>query len=167
MATTGQDDRHPAAGLSSPSGMSAQFTTSGALRRLEVAGLSILLYPADDLEAGPANLYLRLKGPGVETPPMLGPQAGGNLRWSAGGPVVTGLWHDLEYRVTLRLAAAVTAWFWHVEVTNHRPDGIEVDILYTQDIALAPYAAVRTNEYYVSQYLDLTPVQTQAVGTAG
>ena len=166
MATTGQDDRHPAAGLRSPSGIRAQFTTSGTLRRLEVAGRSILLYPADDLEAGPANLYLRLKGPVVETTPMLGPQAGGSLQWTAEGLVVTGLWRNLEYRVTFRLAAAVTAWFWHVEVTNRGPDAIDVDILHTQDVALAPYGAVRTNEYYVSQYLDLTPVQTQAVGTA-
>ncbi|MEP6752148.1 MAG: hypothetical protein ABI959_05335 [Candidatus Dormiibacterota bacterium] len=166
MTPTGQDERHPAMGVTSPSGMSAEFTTSGALRRLEVAGRSILLYPADELEAGPANLYMRLKGSAVEATPLLGPQAGRRLRWTAQGPVVTGRWHGLEYRVTFRLAAAVTAWFWHVEVTNHRPDAIAIDIIHTQDVALAAYEAMRTNEYYVSQYLDLTPVQTQAVGTA-
>jgi CRISPR-associated protein Csx3 len=146
--------------------MSAQFTQSGALCRLEVEGRSILLYPADELEAGPANLYLRIRDRVVEALPMLGPRAGGSLDWTADGPVVSGLWQDVEYRVTFRLAAAVNAWFWHVELTNRSPDVVAVDLLHTQDVALAPYAAVRTNEYYVSQYLDLTPVPTQAVGTA-
>ncbi len=166
MTTTGQDDGLPAMGITSPSGMSAEFTTSGTLRRLEVAGRSILLYPADELEAGPGNLYLRLRGSVVEATPMLGPQAGGSLRWTAEGPVVTGRWNDLEYRIAFRLAAAVAAWFWHVEVTNNGPHAVVVDIVYAHDVALAAYGAVRTNEHYVSQYLDLTPVQTASVGTA-
>ena len=45
-------------------------------------------------------------------------------------------------------------------------DPCQVDLIYAQDIALAPYQAVRTNEYYLSQYLDLTPIATDEVGTA-
>ena len=151
----------------SPSGMRAEFTTTGSLRRLEVAGQSILLYPGDELEAGPANVYLRLKtGSVIRATALLGPQAGGRLRWTAKGPVVAGRWRDLEYRVAFRLAAAVTAWFWLVEVSNRGAHAVEVDLIHTQDVALASYSAVRTNEYYVSQYLDLTPVQTETVGTA-
>ncbi len=166
MAIHGRVEQHPGR-LNSRAGMQAQFTSNGTLRRLDVAALSVLLYPADDLEAGPANLYLRLKhGPVVETIPMLGPGANGTMRWTDAGPVVSGRWQDLEYRIAFRLAAEVTAWFWHVEVINRRADPVEVDIIHTQDIALAEYGAVRTNEYYVSQYLDLTPVQTAAVGTA-
>jgi cellobiose phosphorylase len=166
MTMSGRVDP-PSGRLDCPSGLSAEFTLSGALRRLEVAGRSILLYPADELEAGPANLYLRIRnGAVVEAMPMLGPRARGSLLWTVDGPLVSGRWQDLDYRVTFRLAAATTAWFWHVEVTNRRPDAVEVDVLHAQDVALAPYTAVRTNEYYVSQYLDLTPVQTQAVGTA-
>src|SRR4029079_7589405 len=33
-----------------------------------------------------------------------------------------------------------------------------LDLVYAQDVALAPYGAVRLNEYYVSQYLDHTPL---------
>ena len=147
--------------------MRAQFTTTGSLRRLEVAGQSILLYPGDELEAGPANVYLRLKmGPVIQATALLGPQASGRLRWTTNGPVVAGRWGDLEYRIAFRLAAAVTAWFWLVEVSNRGAHAVEVDLIHTQDVALASYAAVRTNEYYVSQYLDLTPVQTETVGTA-
>ena len=66
-----------------------------------------------------------------------------------------------------RLAPTGAAWFWHC---RRRPTG-DADrsswtSLLTQDPALAPHAAVRTNEYYVSQYLDLTPVTMPGHGTA-
>ncbi len=39
-------------------------------------------------------------------------------------------------------------------------------MLHTQDVALADRAAVRTNEYYVSQYLDVTPLAVPDHGVA-
>ena len=146
--------------------MSADFSSSGTIRRLEVDGLSLLLYPASELETGPANIYLRLKGPQIRAAALLGPHSGSYVQRTADGPVLSGRWGDLEYRAAFRLAALVPAWFWHVEVTNRGTKAAEVDLVYSQDIALAPYQVVRTNEYYVSQYLDLTPVQTERSGTA-
>lgn len=138
--------------------MSAAFTSSGGLRRLEVDGRSLLLYPAAELEAGPANIYLRLKGDAIEALGILSPESSAHVHWSVEGPLIRGRWRDLEYRAAFRLAAGAPAWFWHVEVINRRADAAEIDLIYAQDIALTPYQAVRTNEYYVSQYLDLTPV---------
>ncbi|HEX4864501.1 MAG TPA: hypothetical protein VFV02_10530, partial [Acidimicrobiales bacterium] len=166
MVTTAQGEVAARAEFRSPSGMWARFTSSGTLRRLEIDGLSILLYPASELEPGPANIYLRVKGAPLDVLAILGPQSGGRVQWTAQGPVVSGQWHDLEYRAAFRLAEAVPAWFWLIEVTNRGSVALDVDLLYAQDVALAPYPAVRTNEYYVSQYLDLTPVQTEATGTA-
>ncbi|MET1006433.1 MAG: hypothetical protein ABWX96_12845, partial [Propionibacteriaceae bacterium] len=68
--------------------------------------------------------------------------------------------------MSLRLSERRAAWFWHVTVHNTGADAVEIDLLHTQDVALAPRAAVRTNEYYVSQYLDLTPVEVPGHGTA-
>ena len=152
--------------VSSPSGIQAQFTTSGALRRLDVGDRSVLMYPADELEAGPANLYLRIRGDeGAESVAMLGPGSASTVIWSDAGPTIIGSWRDLAYTVTFRLADALTAWYWHVSVKSLRPVPTEIDVIYAQDLALAPYGAVRTNEYYVSQYLDLTPVATSSAGT--
>jgi len=145
----------------------AKFTTSGVLRRLDVGERSLLLYPADELEAGPANLYLRIRGAeGAEALALLGPGSASTVTWSSDGPIIIGRWHDLEYTVTFRLAAAMTAWYWHVSVKSLRSVMAEIDVIYAQDLALAPYGAVRACEYYVSQYLDLTPVPTSSVGTA-
>ncbi|MHB8274111.1 MAG: GH36-type glycosyl hydrolase domain-containing protein [Dermatophilaceae bacterium] len=152
--------------MSSRSGMQAQFTTSGVLRRLDVGDRSLLMYPADELEAGPANLYLRIRGvEGAEAVAMMGPGSDSTVSWSSDGPTIVGTWRDLQYTVTFRLAGALTAWYWHVLVTSLRPDPTEIDLIYAQDLALAPYAAVRACEYYVSQYLDLTPVETSTAGT--
>src|SRR5262249_12402306 len=41
-----------------------------------------------------------------------------------------------------------------------------IDLVYAQDLALAPYGAIRMNEYYVSQYLDHTPLEHPARGVA-
>jgi len=147
--------------------MSAWFTEGSVLRRLDVGELSILLYPADELEPGPANLFLRRRSAtGRDVCALLGPGSPGRVHVTGEGPVVTGSWQGLDYQVSFGLAGAVTAWYWHVAVTNRDADAAEVDVVYAQDVALAPYATVRANEYYVSQYLDLTSVLTDEAGTA-
>ena len=52
----------------------AVFTDSACLARLDAGGVSLLMYPATELEAGPANLWLRRHGAGsVALAPLLGP----------------------------------------------------------------------------------------------
>jgi len=152
--------------VGSPSGIRAQFTTSGVLQRLDVGDRSLLMYPADELESGPANLYLRIrKDEGAEAVALIGPGSASTVSWSGTGPIISGVWRGLQYIVRFRLAESMTAWYWHASVTSLRPDPTEIDLVYAQDLALAPYGAVRACEYYVSQYLDLTPVATSAAGT--
>jgi cellobiose phosphorylase len=157
----------PMAGcVGSRSGIQAQFTSSAVLRRLDVDDRSLLMYPADELEAGPANLYLRIRGEqGAEAVALLGPGSASTVSWSDAGPTIVGTWRDLQYTVTFRLADALAAWYWHVSVRSQRSVPTEIDLIYAQDLALAPYGAVRSCEYYVSQYLDLTPVVTSSAGT--
>ena len=42
---------------------------------------------------------------------------------------------------------------------------VVVDLIYAQDLALAHYGAVRMNEYYVSQYVDYTPLTHARCGS--
>ena len=147
--------------------MTAWFTEGSVLRRLDVGERSILLYPADELESGPANLFLRRRSAaGRDVCALLGPGSPGRVRLTGAGPIVTGSWQGLDFSVSFRLGGRVTAWYWHVAVTNRDVDSAELDVVYAQDVALASYVTVRTNEYYVSQYLDLTPVVTDEAGTA-
>ncbi|SDP41980.1 Cellobiose phosphorylase [Pedococcus dokdonensis] len=160
--------------LSSASGLRAVFTDHGSLARLDAGPTSLLMYPASAHESGPANLYLRLlDGAGttdgasrdVAWVPLLGPSSRSVVTWSEAGPVARGEWQGLRYAVWFRLADAAPAWFWHVEVENTGGAEVEVDVVLAHDPGLAPYDGLRVNEFYVSQYLDLTPVATEN-GTA-
>src|SRR6185369_13536445 len=64
------------------------------------------------------------------------------------------------------LAADAPAWFWHVTLENAGAAPVTVDLVYAQDLALANYGLVRMNEYYVSQYVDLTPLAHAQRGVA-
>ena len=152
--------------LSSDAGLRAVFTDEACLARLDAGETSLLMYPASAHEAGPANLYLRrIDGAGATWTPLLGPGSPSVVSWSDAGPVATGTWEGLRYSVTFRLADGLPAWFWHVSVENTGTADAVVDVVLAHDPGLAAYAAVRNNEFYVSQYLDLTPVTTEH-GTA-
>jgi len=43
------------------------------------------------------------------------------------------------------------AWFWQVELFGNHP---KADVIYGQDIGLAPRGALQANESYISQYID-------------
>ena len=152
--------------LSSDAGLRAVFTDEACLARLDAADTSLLMYPAGAHEAGPANLYLRrIDGAGASWTPLLGPAGPSVVEWSDDGPTATGEWEGLRYAVCFRLAEASPAWFWHLAVENTGTSEVVVDAVLAHDPGLAPYAAVRNNEFYVSQYLDLSRVTT-AQGTA-
>lgn len=127
----------------------------------------MILYPASELEPGLTNLYLRVRsGAGREVAPLLGPTSGSTARIADNALVVEGHALGFDYAVTFRFAEHASAWFWQVTVANRGASLRDVDVVWTSDPALSTYGAVRTNEYYVSQYLDLTPVQTRSNGVA-
>ena len=151
---------NPARILSGRSGVRAEISRNGSVRRLDCGPTTLSLFVGSELECGPANLFLRRRTRGPCWTPLLGPssptrfasaQTGGRL---AGG----GTWEGIEYEISLTLADDAPVWFWHVLLTNTASEVQELDLTYAQDVALAPYGAVRMNEYYVSQYIDHTPL---------
>jgi cellobiose phosphorylase len=153
--------------LTSPGGVTAELLHHGALHRLEAFGLSLLLHPATVAEAGLTNVHLRVHGPGgISRRPLLGPGSGSTVRLGDREVVAEGTHAGIDYRLALRLGSEHATWHWVLEVTNTRRFPVTVDAVLTHDPALSPMGAVRTNEYYVSQYLDLSPVQTGEQGIA-
>ena len=57
MADAGNDSA--GVRLESASGLGAEFNANGSLRRLDCGSVSVLLFVGNELEGGPANLYLR------------------------------------------------------------------------------------------------------------
>jgi cellobiose phosphorylase len=147
---------------------SASVSATGSLEQLVVDGRSVLLYPASPMSDGAAGLWLRRRTDvGVEFISLVGQQALTEPDIDGQSPADrSGQWGDLDVQVRFRLSERQPAWFWHVSVTNSGRDQVKLDLVHAQDVALAPLGAVRTNEYYVSQYLDLTPVPVQGHGVA-
>ena len=152
--------------LRSAAGLQVQLNSNGSLRRFDCGAVSLLLFIASELEGGPANLYLRRKGTTLEWTPLLGPRSATLFHLAPDGDslIGTGSWRGIGYSIALALARGTPAWFWQVELENPGTTEEELDLTYVQDIALAPYGAVRTNEYFVSQYVDHTPLRHASQG---
>lgn len=153
--------------LRSRAGLRAEFNANGSLRRFEFDPVSLNLFVGNEMEGGPTNLYLRCHGATIEWMPLLGPRSATRFAADgAGGMLGVGTWLGIDYRLALVLADSAPVWFWHVQLENTSSRLLRVDLSYAQDLALAPYGAVRLNEYYVSQYLDHTPLRHPAHGVA-
>ena len=102
--------------LSGHLGLTAETNANGSLRRFDCGGISLLLFVGNELEGGPANLYLRRLGDSAECTPLLGPQSPTCFEWmrrTAASPA-RGRWLGVDYSLELVLAKSATAWFWHV-----------------------------------------------------
>lgn len=150
----------------SPSGLSFELNSNGSVRRIDHADIMLNLFLGNEAEGGLANIHLRVFGDGVETTPLLGPEATSAFAVDAAGLSACGEFLGLVFRLRLVLAESSPAWFWHVELENTTDAPVRFDLIHTQDIGLAHYGAIRLNEFYVSQYVDHTPLDHAARGTA-
>ncbi|HEY0682690.1 MAG TPA: hypothetical protein VGD45_10195 [Steroidobacter sp.] len=149
----------PLTRLESPAGLTVEVLENGAVRRMDHGDTIVNLFIGNELEGGVANLYLRrLNADAVQYIELLGPRSPSRFTRSGDAWIGVGEWSGLRYTVQLRLASASPAWFWHVSLENSASTAQQVDVIYVQDVALAPYGTVRLNEFYVSQYVDHTPL---------
>ncbi|TCT21431.1 GH36-type glycosyl hydrolase domain-containing protein [Thiobaca trueperi] len=144
--------------IASPSGLVARVNVNGSIHRLDHADIMLNLFPGNEMEGGPANLYLRRLGERIESVPLLGPRAPGRVECDGQGLRISGVWRDIRFSLALVLAETAPAWFWHLGLENLGAEALTLDLIHTQDLALAHTGAVRLNEYYVSHYLDHTPL---------
>ena len=150
--------------ITSPSGLVMQINSNGSVRRIDHRDVTVNTFLGNELEGGPANLYLRRHGARIQWTALLGPSSPGEVRADEQGIEIAGEWLGLRFRASLSLAASAPAWFWHVVLENVSGASCRVDLVYAQDVALANYGAVRLNEYYVSQYIDHTPLKHPSLG---
>lgn len=145
--------------LTSAAGLRVLANANGALRRIDYDDVTLNLFPASELEGGPANVWLRLRGgDAIEAVPLLGPQSPLSITTNREALRGEGAWGGLRVTLDLRLAATVPAWFWHVGVENLSSAPATFDLVHAQDFGLAHWGALRNNEYYLSQYVDYAPL---------
>ncbi|MCW3158700.1 hypothetical protein OIE40_11910 [Micropruina sp. KQZ13P-5] len=146
-------------------GCLATPTGWGGLARLDLAGLSMLQYPASSCEAGAGGVWLRvLHGERAHPVRLADPSAPVPVSRYPDGFAVSSHTDSLQYSLRFSLHEPELMWQWSVSVTNNGTSAIEFDTVMAADIALAPFDVVRINEFYVSQYLDVTPLWHQRWG---
>ncbi len=142
----------------SPSGLQVQVNANGSIRRMDHRDILLNLFLGNEIEGGPSNIYLRRHATSIASLPLLGPRSPAVFHLDEQGLTACGEWLGIRFTASLVLAASAAAWFWHVALENTGKATATVDLLYAQDVALAHYSTVRLNEYYVSQYVDHTPL---------
>jgi cellobiose phosphorylase len=150
--------------LENSAGLTVEINQNGTIRRLALGDIIVNLFPGNDVESAVGNLYLRRLGENPAHHALLGPRSSSRLGLHQGAFVAEGEFDGLHYAVRLILAEGRAAWCWQVELQNDGQEAVEYDLVYVQDLALAPYGAIRLNEYYVSQYIDHEPLNHPAKG---
>jgi cellobiose phosphorylase len=154
--------------LANAAGLSLELDRNGGVRLVRFGEDVVSLFPGNGIEPGPANLWLRLhRGTGREAAPLLGPRSPLRLRSPGDGTAgfsSEGEWQGLGIAVRLDLAEQDATWCWQVRLENRSAEERTFDLLHVQDVALASLGAVRLNEHYVSQYVDLTPLEHPRCG---
>ncbi|MEO3946474.1 cellobiose phosphorylase [Gorillibacterium sp. CAU 1737] len=129
------------------------FWNSGDLYLAESGRTMLNQMLTNPIDGSLNNLYLRVhQASGISYHPLVGIRSGSSFTLLDRQAVWEGQAAGLEYRVVFA-PTEQDVWFWDVTVKG---DGATIDLVYGQDVGLADKGAVRSNEAYLSQYIDHT-----------
>ncbi|AOZ93698.1 GH36-type glycosyl hydrolase domain-containing protein [Paenibacillus crassostreae] len=131
-----------------------RFLSSGDLYQATYGGLMINQWLSNSIDGSLNNIYLRLHDDelGIQAYPLLGVNSQSRVRKLDDRLVFEGEVAEIRYQVMFT-PTDKGIWFWDVKIEgNHN----QIDLIYGQDIGIANEGAVRSNEAYLSQYIDHT-----------
>lgn len=127
------------------------FMNSGDIRKITYNQTMINQLIANPIDGSMNNIYLRIhRDSSLSFVPLLGIRSSSRIRRSDCQISWKGHAEGLEYEVIFTLTPQLI-WFWDVRVHGH---GADIDLVYGQDVGIADQGAVRSNEAYLSQYID-------------
>ncbi|MBS4223613.1 GH36-type glycosyl hydrolase domain-containing protein [Lederbergia citrea] len=127
------------------------FLNSGDVHAATHNHLMLNQWFANPLDGSLNNIYLRFhENDHIEAIPLLGVQSSSLFYHSDEQVCWKGSYKQVDYEVTFTLTDQ-KIWFWDVKLEG---SDAYVDIVYGQDVGLADQGAVRSNEAYMSQYVD-------------
>ncbi|MBU9672698.1 cellobiose phosphorylase [Planococcus sp. CP5-4] len=127
------------------------FLPSGDIHKIMDGQVLINQLQGNPLDGSMNNIYLRIYDEGtINWYPLLGTASGSAMSKHEKGVIFSGESGGVAYNVNFHLTDQAI-WFWEVIL---RADGVTADLIYGQDLGLADLSAVRSNEAYMSQYMD-------------
>ncbi|WP_188496522.1 GH36-type glycosyl hydrolase domain-containing protein [Pullulanibacillus pueri] len=138
------------------------FLESGDVYQIKHDNIMINQLLGNPIDGALNNIYLRLyEGDAVKKAvPLLGVKSESYFSVSDDSACWIGEVEKITYKVELRISERAI-WFWDITLNGSEA---EVDLIYGQDLGLAEEGAVRSNEAYVSQYLDHQVLEDEREG---
>ncbi|MFZ3577192.1 GH36-type glycosyl hydrolase domain-containing protein [Virgibacillus sp. DJP39] len=131
--------------------LSFTFFKSGDLYEIRHKDTMINQLLSNSIDGALNNLFLRIyKSDEIKAFPLLGVKSNSTVYTNGTHVIWRGSIYGVDYQITFRLSSK-GIWFWDVTLNANN---LDVDIIYGQDLGLADYGAVRSNEAYMSQYMD-------------
>lgn len=138
-----------------------RFLDSGDIRDITHGTTMINQVVSNPIDGSMNNLYLRLhRDGGIQVVPLLGLRSDSWVRYSDSKVMWEGEVEGVRHKVTFTLTPN-DIWFWDVTLNGY---DVEVDLIYGQDLGLADKGAVRSNEAYLSQYIDHAVFENEQKG---
>ncbi|WP_207694912.1 hypothetical protein DOK67_0002796 [Enterococcus sp. DIV0212c] len=132
-------------------GTTVSFLETGDLYEILHGNIMINQLHGNALDGSCNQLYLRVYDEeGIQSAPMVGSNSASHFHISKEQATWVGSFSGVTYRVDFQIAES-GIWFWQVTLTGAKQ---KVDVIYGQDIGNATKGAVRSNEAYMSQYVD-------------
>ena len=127
------------------------FLNSGDLSEITKHTTMINQLISNPIDGGLNNVYLRVfTGSTIKSYPLIGIKSQSRVSFSDSQVIWKGEVEGVSYQVIFTLTEQ-DIWFWNVKVEGENK---EIDVIYGQDLGLANKGAVRSNEAYMSQYID-------------
>ncbi|KMJ58903.1 cellobiose phosphorylase [Bacillus sp. LL01] len=137
------------------------FLNSGDIFEATHKEIMLNQWMSNPVDGALNNLYLRVHGEeGITAYPLLGVKSGSTVSHSANEMKWAGFVEDIRYQVTFRLSQK-GIWFWDVTVDGQ---GKKIDLIYGQDVGIGSKGLIRSNESYLSQYIDHTVFEDSEKG---
>lgn len=131
--------------------LSFTFLNSGDVYEIANQSMMINQWLSNPIDGSMNNIFLRIHADNrIDFFPLLGSKSGSIVSHKDNQVFWQGEAAGLKYQVTFTLIDG-GIWFWDVEVEG---SNAVIDVIYGQDMGLADKGAVRTNEAYMSQYID-------------
>lgn len=132
-------------------GTIVSFLETGDLYEILHENIMINQLHGNALDGSCNQLYLRVhEKSGIQTASMVGSNSASKFQFGNEQATWIGQFLGVSYQVDFRLAET-GIWFWQVTLSG---SGQKVEVIYGQDLGNATKGAVRSNEAYMSQYLD-------------
>ncbi|GMA62987.1 hypothetical protein GCM10025859_34270 [Alicyclobacillus fastidiosus] len=137
------------------------FLNSGDISKATHKSILMNRLVTNSIDGSLNNLYLRVyRDTAVKVYPLLGVKSTSDVYVGDGRVVWRGEADLVQYEVTFYLHGQ-GIWFWDVNVSGN---DVDIDVILGQDLGLAHKDAVRSNEAYVSQYIDHKVFQDEIRG---